>query len=113
MCEGFNSAIVHTRSKPIISMLEDIRVYIMKRWAYNRTKLKSRQGSICPKVKNRLDKESWLTRYWIPRSVLISGPHCALSYFFSSLLVHNMFLLQIRWSADKLFEVRHISQLGE
>jgi len=85
----------------------------MKRWAYNRTKLKSRQGSICPKVQNRLDKESWLTRYWIPRSVLISGPHCALSYFFSSLLVHNMFLLQIRWSADKLFEVRHISQLGE
>jgi len=80
MCEGFNSAIGNTRSKSIINMLEDIKVYIMKRWACNRTKLKSRQGSIYPKVQNWLDKESWLTRYWIPRSVLISGTHYDLSY---------------------------------
>ncbi|XP_014496677.1 uncharacterized protein LOC106758252 [Vigna radiata var. radiata] len=33
MSEAFNSVLVHTRSKPIISMLEDIRLYLMKRWA--------------------------------------------------------------------------------
>ncbi|WVZ08135.1 hypothetical protein V8G54_021481 [Vigna mungo] len=31
MCEHFNSVLVHTRSKPIITILEDIKVYIMKR----------------------------------------------------------------------------------
>ncbi|WVZ16312.1 hypothetical protein V8G54_009294 [Vigna mungo] len=67
MCEGFNSVLVHTRSKPIITMLEDIKVYIMKRWATNRTKMTSYQGFVCSKVFNRFQKESWLTRYWLPR----------------------------------------------
>ncbi|WVZ25424.1 hypothetical protein V8G54_003968 [Vigna mungo] len=84
MCEGFNSVLVHSRSKPTISMLEDIRIYIMKRWATNRTKMSSYQGSVCPKVFNRFQNESWLTRYWLPR-----------------------------WSREKLFEVKHISQFGE
>ncbi|XP_017438397.1 uncharacterized protein LOC108344468 [Vigna angularis] len=73
MCEGFNSVLVDSRSKPIISMLEDIRVYIMKRWAANRTKMTSYQGSICPKVFNRFQNESWLTRYWLPRKWAITG----------------------------------------
>ncbi|WVY97484.1 hypothetical protein V8G54_029635 [Vigna mungo] len=49
MSEAFNSVLVDSRSKPIISMLEDIRVYIMKRWAANRTKMTQYQASICPK----------------------------------------------------------------
>ncbi|WVZ19233.1 hypothetical protein V8G54_006555 [Vigna mungo] len=84
MCEGFNSVLLHTRCKPIISMLEDIRVYIMKRWATNRNKMACYQGDVCPKVLNRFQKQSWLTRYWLPR-----------------------------WSSDQLFEVIHISQFGE
>ncbi|BAT95865.1 hypothetical protein VIGAN_08268700 [Vigna angularis var. angularis] len=39
MCEGSNSVLVRSRCKSIITMLEDIRVYIMKRWAMNRTKM--------------------------------------------------------------------------
>ncbi|XP_047175589.1 uncharacterized protein LOC124843013 [Vigna umbellata] len=50
MCEGFNSVLVRSRSKPIITMLEDIRVYIMKRWATNRTKMALYQGFVCPKM---------------------------------------------------------------
>ncbi|XP_017416609.1 uncharacterized protein LOC108327414 [Vigna angularis] len=84
ICEAFNSVLVDSRFKPIISMLEDIRVYIMKRWAANRTKMTSYQGSICPKIFNRFQKESWLTRYWLPR-----------------------------WSREKLFEVKHVSQFGQ
>ncbi|WVZ21992.1 hypothetical protein V8G54_000536 [Vigna mungo] len=83
MSEAFNSVLVDSRSKPIISMLEDIRVYIMKRWAANKTKMTQYQASICPKVWNRFQKESSLVRYWLPR-----------------------------WSREKLFEVMHISQFG-
>ncbi|XP_052726126.1 uncharacterized protein LOC128194623 [Vigna angularis] len=84
MSEAFNSVLVDSRSKPIISMLEDIRVYIMKRWAANRTKITSYQGSICPKIFSRFQKESWLTRHWLPR-----------------------------WSREKLFEVKHLSEFGQ
>ncbi|XP_017438322.1 uncharacterized protein LOC108344385 [Vigna angularis] len=84
MCEGFNSVLVSSRCKPLINMLEDIRVYIMKRWATNRTKMGLYQGSVCPNVLNRFEKQSWLTRYWLPR-----------------------------WSSNQLFEVLHISQFGE
>ncbi|XP_027910402.1 uncharacterized protein LOC114169447 [Vigna unguiculata] len=55
MSEAFNSVLVTTRTKPIIKMLEEIRIYLMNRWAANR--------------------ESW--------------------------------------SADKIFEVRHVSQIGD
>ncbi|BAT97796.1 hypothetical protein VIGAN_09135000 [Vigna angularis var. angularis] len=46
-------------------MLEEIRLYIMKRWATNRSKVASMDFTICPKIKNRLMKESNLSRYWI------------------------------------------------
>ncbi|XP_014524462.1 uncharacterized protein LOC106780679 [Vigna radiata var. radiata] len=39
MSGAFNSALVHTRTKPIITMLEEIRLYIMKRWVTNRSRL--------------------------------------------------------------------------
>ncbi|WVY94961.1 hypothetical protein V8G54_034049 [Vigna mungo] len=83
-CEGFNSVLVHIRTKPIITMLEKIRVYIMKRWAKNRTKMALYQGTVCPKVLNIFQKQSWLTRYWL-----------------------------LRWSSDQLFEIIHISQFGK
>ncbi|WVZ20106.1 hypothetical protein V8G54_007428 [Vigna mungo] len=46
---AFNSVLVNSRSKPIISMLEDIRVYIMNRWVANRTKMTQYQASMWPK----------------------------------------------------------------
>jgi len=38
MSEAFNSVIVDDRDKHIITMLEEIRVYLMKRWATKRKK---------------------------------------------------------------------------
>jgi len=67
MCESFNSVLLHTRTKPIISMLEDIRVYIMKKWASNRKKIAAYKGSIMPKILDRLKHESKLVRHWLPR----------------------------------------------
>jgi len=67
MSEGFNSTIVDARSKPIITMMEEIRIYLMKRWASNRKKIATVEGPICPKIKSRLEKEIEKTKYWIPR----------------------------------------------
>ncbi|XP_017406413.1 uncharacterized protein LOC108319702 [Vigna angularis] len=50
MSEAFNSVMVHTRSKPIVTMLEEIRLYLMKRWATNRTKSQSLSGNISNKI---------------------------------------------------------------
>ncbi|XP_052724073.1 uncharacterized protein LOC108346627 [Vigna angularis] len=66
MSEAFNSVIVHARGKPIITMMEDIRIYIMKRWAANRQKITTFEGCLCPKVKKRFEKELHLTKFWIP-----------------------------------------------
>ncbi|WVY96833.1 hypothetical protein V8G54_028984 [Vigna mungo] len=63
MSEEFNSVLVHTRSKPIITMLEDIRVYIMQRWARNKSNIQSFPRSICPKIQTRLRKEPQLTKH--------------------------------------------------
>jgi len=67
MSEAFNSVIIDARTKPIVSMLEDIRIYLMKRWAKNRKKVKAFKGSICPRITTRLREESALTKNWIPR----------------------------------------------
>ena len=67
MSEAFNNVIMDARSKPIISMQEDIRLYIMKRWSKNRSKVQKYEGDICPKIRARLSKESEQTKYWIPR----------------------------------------------
>ena len=57
MSEAFNSVIVDARSKPIISMLEETHLYIMKRWSKNRSKVQKYEGDICPKIRTRLSKE--------------------------------------------------------
>ncbi|XP_052734198.1 uncharacterized protein LOC128196726 [Vigna angularis] len=81
--EAFNSVLIHARGKSIITMMEDIRVYLMKRWATNRSMVASMDFTICPKIKNRLQKECNLSRFWLPS-----------------------------WAARKIFEVRHSSSVG-
>jgi len=54
--EGFNSVLVPARAKAIITMLEDIRTYMMQRWAKNRLKIASFEGSVCPKILSGLQK---------------------------------------------------------
>ena len=67
MFEGFNSTILDARRKAIISMMEEIRIYLMKRWASNRKKISTFECSICPKNKNRMEKEAKKTKHWLPR----------------------------------------------
>jgi len=111
--EAFNSMIVDARSKPIITMLEDIRLYMMNTWASNRLKVNSFEGSICPRIRDRLDKELQLTKYWVPR---YCSHFIGLFYIFkivTGLIIFVLFFNEYSWSADKLFEVRHVSTIGE
>ncbi|XP_052732381.1 uncharacterized protein LOC108344507 [Vigna angularis] len=64
--ESFNSAILLARDKPIITMMEWIRTYIMRRFASLREKTKTYTGAVMPKPRNRLDGEVEKSGNWIP-----------------------------------------------
>jgi hypothetical protein len=55
--EAFNSTILVARDKPILTMCEWIRKYLMNRNSTLREKVNRWQQIICPKPKFRLDKE--------------------------------------------------------
>ncbi|KAF7814423.1 Sporozoite surface protein 2 [Senna tora] len=68
MSETFNSVIVDVREKPIVSMIEDIRMYLMEKWTVNRTKIERHRGSILPRIKKRLEIQiaqagKWVTNF--------------------------------------------------
>ncbi|KAK9989435.1 hypothetical protein SO802_029674 [Lithocarpus litseifolius] len=65
MCESFNSRILKFRSKPIISMLECIRLYPMTRFQDNREKILRVESDICAKVLKKLHKEKVATSRWL------------------------------------------------
>ena len=69
MCEQFNAKIVLARGKPIISMLEDIRLYIMKKMIAQRNLLQRFKGSLCPRVRARLEENKQKSRIWVPEWV--------------------------------------------
>ena len=82
MSKAFNSVIVGSRAKPIVTMLEEIRVYLMERWAANRQKIAKYEGSILPRIKKRLQRECEFTNVWMPRYI-----------FLLNILLLNIFLL--------------------
>ncbi|KAF7845481.1 putative transcription factor interactor and regulator CCHC(Zn) family [Senna tora] len=67
MSETFNSVIVDVREKPIVSMIEDIRMYLMEKWTVNRTKIERHRGSILPRIKKRLEIQIAQAGKWVPR----------------------------------------------
>ncbi|KAG8364578.1 hypothetical protein BUALT_Bualt18G0011900 [Buddleja alternifolia] len=55
-CECFNNSILHARELPIISMLEWIMEFYIKRLQVNRDKAKTKwKGELCPKIKKIID----------------------------------------------------------
>ncbi|XP_016186136.1 uncharacterized protein LOC107627831 [Arachis ipaensis] len=58
MSESFNAAIVDAREKPILTMLEEIRVKLMTRWAENRDLAQNYAGTILPRIRIKLERSS-------------------------------------------------------
>ncbi|KAG8387140.1 hypothetical protein BUALT_Bualt03G0222300 [Buddleja alternifolia] len=56
--ESFNSSILETREKPVITMLEWIREYLMTRLTGNRDRATRRWGNkkVCPNIRKIIDK---------------------------------------------------------
>ena len=50
LCECFNSIIVDARKKPLITMLEEIRIYVMDKFAYMNEESAKWTSTICPNV---------------------------------------------------------------
>jgi hypothetical protein len=64
MSETFNSVIIGPRQKPIVTMLEEIKGYLMSRWTTNRSKFDNLDGSVLPNIKKKLEKEQQSCRFW-------------------------------------------------
>jgi len=67
MTEAFNSVIVVPRKKPVVAMLEDIRIYLMERWEKNRQKVANFADNILPNIRKKLERESSFTNNWVVR----------------------------------------------
>ncbi|CAH9122936.1 unnamed protein product [Cuscuta epithymum] len=78
LSEAFNSTIMVARDKPIVTMCEWIRTYLMSRIATLRSKLNMWQHRVMLKPKKRLDRE-----------------------------IEHGGNLQPTWATDRTFEVEH------
>ncbi|KAG8380434.1 hypothetical protein BUALT_Bualt06G0014900 [Buddleja alternifolia] len=56
LCESFNATILEARNKPLLNMLEKIRIYIQKRLQAKRVEATNWDGPLCPKIQKILDK---------------------------------------------------------
>jgi hypothetical protein len=67
MSEAFNSTIVIPRGKPVVTICEDIKVYVMERWEANRQKIARYEDGVLPNINKRLIRESAYTNNWLVR----------------------------------------------
>ncbi|XP_016195104.1 uncharacterized protein LOC107636082 [Arachis ipaensis] len=66
-CESFNAKIKHERSKPILTLAEEVRRIIMKSMVDNRKKLQNYQGILPPVQQRRLEAMTVLSHHWAPQ----------------------------------------------
>ncbi|KAK8625197.1 hypothetical protein V6N13_090072 [Hibiscus sabdariffa] len=64
MCETFNGVILDTRCKPIISILEDIRVYVVRRLVKNKQFVNTWKNDHGPRILAKLEKSRVLASKW-------------------------------------------------
>lgn len=54
MLEAFNNVIIEARAKPIVTLLEEIRTYLMERWESNRMRFGNYiDDDILPNIRRR------------------------------------------------------------
>ncbi|XP_025692605.1 uncharacterized protein [Arachis hypogaea] len=65
-CEVFNARIKEARSKPIITLLEEVRMFVMRSIAKNKIKLNNHVGKLPPVIQSRLEKVRKESKMWVP-----------------------------------------------
>nr|KAJ0218899.1 hypothetical protein LSAT_V11C300111730 [Lactuca sativa] len=63
--ECFNSIIIEARKKPLITILEEIRIYIMDRFSFMNDECMKWKGNICPKVIKKMNLFGRHFRLWL------------------------------------------------
>ena len=63
LSKTFNGFILEAREKPIISMLEDIRVALMVRMQEKREKTFKKGGNICSRIMEKLEENKGISRF--------------------------------------------------
>ncbi|XP_061348984.1 uncharacterized protein LOC133294346 [Gastrolobium bilobum] len=66
MAEVWNPKIVNYRSKPIMTLCEELRCYIMRRMAAHKRILQTFRGKIAPAQQKRLDQLKVASNSWTP-----------------------------------------------
>ena len=79
LCESFNSKILDAREQPIISMMETIRVYLMRIIQQRVDWIRKSPLSITPVIKEVVDERIKFSRGWSPisngaRGYEVKGP---------------------------------------
>ncbi|KAG8374595.1 hypothetical protein BUALT_Bualt10G0011700 [Buddleja alternifolia] len=69
LCESFNSTLLEARNKPLLNMLERIRIYIHKTLQVRREFTDKWNDAICPKIQTTLEKLKNDTRSCMARYV--------------------------------------------
>jgi hypothetical protein len=67
MCESFNGVILKARQKPIIGLVEDIRLYLLRRFEACREGIKKVEGDLCPNIRKKLSREKLNSGQWESR----------------------------------------------
>lgn len=67
MSEIFNGVIIGPRQKHIVTILEDIRGYLMDRWVTNRNKIEAYNGYVLPIIKKVLERQTQISRFYMAR----------------------------------------------
>ncbi|XP_025670684.1 uncharacterized protein [Arachis hypogaea] len=65
MCEVFNAKIVNYRCKPILTMCEEIRCYLMRRMVNHKRVLENHPGKLAPVQQKRMEKLLTLSTKWV------------------------------------------------
>ena len=64
MCETFNGVILEARSTPVITMLEDIRKYVMNRIVAKKSYVMKWKTDFGSNIVSKLEKEDHKTGKW-------------------------------------------------
>ncbi|XP_016168255.1 uncharacterized protein LOC107610766 [Arachis ipaensis] len=64
VCDVFNSKIKEARAKPIITLLEGVRMFVMRTIAKNKPKLANHVGKVAAVIHSRLEKVRKESKHW-------------------------------------------------
>lgn len=101
-CEVFNAKILGARSKPIVQMLEDVRLEVMNTMSNNKLKLERYVGHLPPVQRSRLERIKKDSIHWTAHWSGINNPF---SSFINCLIILLTICHYVGDDAEEKFEV--------